>query len=326
MRKKNERGGLRLKELAFWESGQADRNLGFGLSFEKLPAFSSYNMLAFFYRPFVSFYDALARWAAEVPDAPVVREFGCLQEAREKKRECAKAIVKGLGRYRDDLCGAERALEEWCRRVRKDLNLVDENVGEKGRPRENVPWQTQHLPLLNTLWEINSTLRPLLLAFQDPKTFFQDVAPTLYPDAFSFPPADWPGTNEQRLASTLHTWGHAAHLNPSVQAALEIAASGPRVFAHVLGVAEQRKAYREGRRKGSKDGPHVARRVSHENRLEAVDTEVRTVRSFRREYGEPLRGVIDQVVSRQAEAEKRSPAAIRKSRAIARKRRVKTPK
>jgi hypothetical protein len=91
-------------------------------------------------------------------------------------------------------------------------------------------------------WEIRDTLRPLLEAYRIPEKFFREIAPRFAPDDFSFPVNDWPTRNEQRLASTLRTWGHCAHLNPAVEAAFKIAARDPRMLARIIAQAERRRA------------------------------------------------------------------------------------
>jgi hypothetical protein len=274
------------------------------LSFSGLPRVSAYNPVAYLYRQFVSFPDALGKWAVEKPDSldgyvsPGEEESSLLAEASRRKKDCAKAIRRALGRYGDDFRAAAAALDEWCADARAEAGLTPE--GGNLRP--------EFVPVMNTVWEINCTLRPLLEAYRAPTEFFCEIAPRLW-SGFDLAPRD-----SARLAQALHTWGFGALLNPNVRAAFDHAASYPSIFARVLGEAEQRGNYREGRGKGVKDRPDVARRVSHGKRRRKVELRI--------ERGMPEAEAAQDLARREG----RSVSAIRKSRVIARKRNAKSSK
>jgi hypothetical protein len=209
-------------------------------------------------------------------------------------------IAKALGRYQDHLDAAAVAMEQWCADVRAGSGITAE--GGNLRP--------EFVPAMNTVWEINCTLRPLLEAYRDPIRFFREIAPRLWP-GFDLAPDD-----SGHLAQTLHVWGFGAPLNPNVRAAFDHASGYASTFARVLGEAEQRGDYREGRGKGIADRPGVARHVSHGKRRLKVDLRIIEHGMSEKEATRDL-----------ARRERRSVSAIRKSRAIARKRqKVKSPK
>jgi hypothetical protein len=286
--------------VAFWKDLESPpTRRGLGPSYEKLPPFSAYNIVAYFLRQCFSFFDAVQKWKVENPDARIVRDLGLFKQAKKSKGECAKKITAALGRYHEDYDAAEEAIHEWIRYARSEAGL-DPVTGEGS-------FRPEFVPLVNTLGEIKS-LRTVLEAYRNPTMFFREIAPRLYPEDFRFPRRDWPSANERRLSSTLRTWGHGVHLNPNVQAALAIAATAPRMFARILGVVEQRKAYNEGRGKGVRDGTTSKRRVSHEKRRRKIELRIE-------------RGMSEEEAAQDlARREGRSMSAIRKSRVIARKR------
>lgn len=231
--KKNDRVGLRLETLAFWESGKAAKNLGFGLSYRGLPGRPYANPVAYLLREFVWFNDAVGAWSAWPPEIHgIIESETRLAQAKAEKKRCARVIIAALGPYLDDLDAAETAMDDWCSSARSIAGLL---TGDEGLREEFVP-------VMVPVWEINTTLRPLLEAYRNPRQFFCEIAPRVWAREFDFGPNDW-----QQLAATLHEWGQGAHLNVSVQAALQAAADQPLTLAKVLGRVEGRRAYKEGR-------------------------------------------------------------------------------
>jgi hypothetical protein len=296
---KNDRASLRKKELAFWN----------GRKGAVLPPLSSYHPVPYLFRQCRTFRDALRRWAVEKPDNPTVLQFGFLAEAKAAKKVCAKTISAALGPYGEDLDGAEKATEEWRCAVREETGL-DPKTGAG-------PIALKHIPLINTLWEINTALRPLLSAYRNPEQFFREIAPALLPRDFDFQPGKLTPSDAPRLGETLRVWGRAALLHPGVRAAFETFASHPRLFAEVLNVAEQRKAYKEGRGKGVRDGATSKRRVAHARRLRRVEHGIAALRDLR--DGSELRAPVKRAARFVAGKDGVSEAAIRKSMTLARK-------
>jgi hypothetical protein len=245
-----------------------------------LPAARAYNPVAYL-RQFATLADAVRKWAVEKPDRPLlnlvqqcsedatVRERR-LEEIKRRKKECATEILEALGQ-RQDFVAAAKTMDDWCAAARTEacLTLRDGAL----RPK--------FIPLMNTVWEITCTLRPLLESYRDPDRFLREIAPSRWP-------TDLLLSSKEDLALM---WG--------------------------LGT----RSYREGRRRGTRDRPDAPRHVSHEERLKVVDLGEKKVRALREERFVPVRGSRGRSLRYRAEAERVSVAAIRKSVTIARKRR-----
>jgi len=286
--KKNDRLGLRGKVLKFWESRQADRNAGFG----QLPEICPYNPVAYLLQC-VSLYDAIGKWAAERVEPSYRLEFERIPLAARARRECAKAIRSALGPHRDNYDAAEKTMDDWCSKARAKAGLIS---GKEGLRLESFP-------VMIPVWEINRTIRPMLVAYRNPREFFSEVAPRFFPGDFNLRPDDW-----QRLAGTLRTWKYGALLNPNVRATFDAVAEDPRAFAEVLGQAERRKAYADGRKPGSKDTRPRKRRVDNV----ATKAEVwRRADEIEEETRQP-RGAVSRAVREKAEEKGRKPSAIRR--------------
>jgi hypothetical protein len=148
-----------------------------------LPEARAYNPVAYL-RQFATFPDAVRQWAVEKPDRQLLnlvqqcfRDAGLRERSLEKikgrKKECATEILEALG-LRQDFDAAAKAMDDWCVAARAEagLTLRDGTLSPK------------FIPLMNTVWEITCTLRPLLESYRDPDRFFREIAPRRWPTNF----------------------------------------------------------------------------------------------------------------------------------------------
>jgi hypothetical protein len=263
---------------------------GFGLSYGFLPLPPAGGPLAYLFRRFVSFWDALREWRVQLP--PRDTEFpehqrGELTSANETipfRREAADRILAALeepteqarafcerpevlARFyggsrekclaehesrRDNYDAAERTLRDWCRQAKREAGQ-DEDRPVSVRLRAEGGNPLDKSPKLRVAWELENTVQPLMWAYRDPAKFFREIAPV----------AEWPNFDAETigpfdhfacwgaLGNVLHEWGVAALLNPNVRAAFD--AATPYKLMHILGQADAKGAFGEGRKKGSKD-------------------------------------------------------------------------
>jgi hypothetical protein len=220
-------------ERFFEKHGRAARGPGQGGSYvynRELPVSPP---TAYFLRRYSSFWDALHAWRADRPkrDAPadawqtVPLRIEAANAVMEGLRQPSKKAVRAYAALkrrpefanfpppsasRNNYRAADAALGRWCADASRATNLPP-----KG------PFSPNHPDLrMRVAWELLFWLRPLLIAYADPRRFFAKVAPQIDPnrlfDLKQLRPVDHPFISHGRLAEALHTWGFGALLNPNV--------------------------------------------------------------------------------------------------------------
>jgi len=318
---------------------------GFGLSYAYLPLPPAAGPVAYLFRRFVSFWDALREWRVQLPPGeaefpehqrselqragetiPFRREaadriLAALEEPTEQARaycETPEVLARFYGgsrekclsehkAWRDNYDAAERTLLDWCRKAKSEAHQ-DEDRPVTPRLRAEGGNPLDKSPTLRVAWELENTVLPLMWAYRDPAKFFREIAPVV----------EWPNFDPDTigpfqhfstfgaLGQVLHEWGVAALLNPNVRAAFD--AATPYKLIHILGWADAKSSFEEGRKKGAKDKTPRKRRVNGAATKKQVwDEANRYEKKERRTRGAVAHGV--RVV---AEREKLRPSAIRR--------------
>jgi hypothetical protein len=256
---------------------------GWGMDYRKFRCVPASPPVAKFLRRYVTLREALLRFRAESPKRrPNMKPF--------IKEGCSAALA-GLGSYPWNYEAAERSLHEWY------LSVLRANGFPEEQPR---PSFADPRPQVAAAAELRVYIAELIIAYADPHRFFQTVAPERHPDDFNAT------ILSTRLGRTLWRWGFGALLNDDVRRAFDSAT--PSQMIEILGFAEGRERYREGNPPGSGKGKRKKKRV------DSVGTMVQaTTRATEIEKSERLdRGGMKRAIEEIANAEKRSPAAIRK--------------
>lgn len=328
------------REQFFKQHSREPKLPGFGLSYAFLPLPPSAGPVAYFFRRFVSFWDALREWRIQLPprETELPQHQSELRRANETipfRRAAAGRILAALEApraelrayrelanqksLRDNYDAAERALVDWCSEAKRGAGLPEDwpDMPDAARLRSEGDNPLDKSPRLRVAWELEEYVLPLMWAYRDPKKFFREIAPK----------KEWPNFDPDTigpfqhfahygaLGGVLHEWGAAALLNPNVRAAFD--AATPEKLVHILGEADAKGAFEEGRKPGSKDRPDSKRRVDHAKRLRQVEN---VVTALVEKHGRTRRGSVGPSV--RAIAKKRtgtSPSAVRRSMSIARK-------
>jgi hypothetical protein len=238
-------------ESFFKKHGPERKALGWGEDFSfnrELPASPP---TAHYLRRNVSFWDAMKEVHAHRP-ARTKEQDPRAWEMLPFIRKAAETVLTALGERRDDLKAARAALHGWCDRAVQEAALGPGDAPSREHPS----------PAVRAAWTFQFWLEPLLTAYENPRRFFCEVAPQIDPNRLFDPVGlTQPAFSEYRLGGVLHTWGYGALLNPEVRAAFDQAAENPERFARVVGWAEGRGSYVEGRKPGQRDSkqrkPHV---------------------------------------------------------------------
>ncbi len=328
----------RARERFFKKHTRQPKPPGFELSYAFLPLPPAAGPVAYFFRRFVSFWDALREWRVQLP--PRETEFPEHQKSELRRasetiplrREAADKILAALEEpcaalrayrelanqksLRDNYDAAERVLLDWCREAKREADLP-EDWPDAPRPKNWAGGNPlDKSPRLRVAWELEEYVLPLMWAYRDPAKFFREIAPKKeWPnfDADTIGPFDH-FAHWGALGNVLYEWGVAALLNPNVRTAFD--AATPYKLIHILGQADAKGAFEEGRKRGSKDRPDSKRRVKHGKRLRHVEN---VAKAIQEKLGRPRRGSVGLSVKAIAAKTSSSPAAIRKSMSIARK-------
>lgn len=326
------------REKFFKEHSREPQPPGFGLSYAFLPLPPSAGPMAYFFRRFVSFWDALRVWRVQLPP----RETDLPEHQRELqrasgtipfRREAADRVLAALEEpraelrayrelanqksLRDNYDAAERVLLDWCREAKREVGLP-EDWPDAPRPKNWAGGNPlDKSPRLRVAWELEEYVLPLMWAYRDPAKFFREIAPK----------KEWPNFEPDTigpfqhfahygaLGGVLHEWGVAALLNTNVRAAFD--AATPEKLIRILGEADAKSAFEEGRRKGAKDRPDSKRLVKHGKRLRHVEN---VAKALQEKHGLSRRGSVGLSVKAIAKKTGSSPSAIRKSMSLARRR------
>lgn len=185
-----------------------------------------------------------------------------IQDRRRWRQKAVQSVVDGM--REQGFLGAREALRNW----------VKEYGGEAIEAYRRSASQ-------EVAWELNRYIEPLIVAYEDPKRFFREIGPRLYPDYFS-PRYGAMWLREESveggfLGETLRLWGMGALLNPKVHKMF--AEQRPEALRWVLYETLATRAFGQGkgRRRGSKDKSGARRAAPHEKRAalyEAVKTTV----------------------------------------------------
>jgi hypothetical protein len=284
-RRVSHRRALHDKTIAFWQ--RREESPREPLDYRKLPRRPSSRPVANLLCSYVSFRDALSAWAGQDPEIAGLRAGEALFEpAMAEKKRCATAIAEALGPDGRNFIAARKAMDDWGTAARARARITPEGGGLRVGDE----------PILLPVWEIDTTVRPLLEAYADPVKFFRETAPRLYPQDFTFwsdpnrvPCAVWEGAPDEeppdgwvdeeetepprrtldraRLASTARDWGRFAHLNSGFREAFLAGARDPSFIASVVGPAENLERFVPAHRPGgSGDSPEV-RRARRKNEM-----------------------------------------------------------
>lgn len=265
---------------------------GYGLSYDFLPLRPNSPLIAYFFRRFISFYDALRDWRVQLPPHEVElpeherrlvpradetirfrrdaadRILASLEEPSDQARsscenpEVLRRLYGGSKEkclahrksLRDNYETAGKVLEEWCRDAKREAG-EDENAPVTPRwPKADGGNPLEANPKLRVAWELENVVNPLLWAYRDPARFFREIAPELERPLFD---QETVGPFKHfaqtgGLGQLLYCWGIAALFNPTVRAALD--AATPEKLLHILGEADAKDCYREGPPPGATKG------------------------------------------------------------------------
>lgn len=302
---------------------------GFGLSYAFLPLPPAAGPVAYFFRRFVSFWDALREWRVQVPPPETDLPEGQLKDVKRAeetipyRREAADKILAALEApraklrayrelanqksLRDNYEAAEAAIVEWCREAKLEAHQ-DEDRPTASRLHSEGASLLERSPKLRVAWELENTVQPLMWAYRDPVKFFREIAPVV----------EWPNFDPDTigpfehfstfgaLGQVLHEWGVAALLNPSVRAAFD--AATPYKLIRILGWADAKSFFDEGRKPGAKDKTPRKRRVDGTATKKQVWDEADRYQKKTRES----RGAVAHAVRIVAHREKRRPSTIRR--------------
>lgn len=247
--------------------------------------------------------DAVRRWKVQTPfrEYAETQEDGASNRRLEERRlraEAADRILKALGSspYPSPAAweSADDAVFEWTRDVVQERNLDFEEVLRLGNDHPD--------PAGRTAFELAICVRELLHVFRSPADFFAARAALVDPSFLGLP-REGPSTS---VARTLRVWGPGALLNPKLYR--KIRRLSPADLALVLALADERKAYREGREKGRKDSKPRPRRVDSAKEKRVV---YRVADAFEEKTGES-RGAVARAIKLKAARDNVKPETIKR--------------
>jgi hypothetical protein len=184
-----------------------------------------------------------------------------------------RSLLQALGPWQDDYSAARRALSRWTKSAERSSRHPDERLFAR---------------------EADTLIPRLITLYEEPRRFFDEIAPEIYaldfsevaPEIHGFAlaiasPARMRRTNLQLsrsphltlsrlraaewLGRILKTWGCAALFNRSVRRAFDSAPAD--VVLEALAIAEGRRTHHSrGPRKGTTKGKPKKPRVNHEER------------------------------------------------------------
>jgi len=286
------------KGLSLYERHGVPENLpkpGFGLTFKQFRGYKAPEPAPFYWKSYVSFPAALRAWAADTPpkeDLSGAEDgFSSLTSIR---KEVAKEIIAALGPSKDDFRKAHCVLTDWAEYAAAGISYLLNGVrAAVARDVQLRYWVAQ---------ELMDCVEPLLLAYENPARFFEEVAPRRFESDFpkDFGPSD--------LETALMRWGFGAFWNSAVRGAFIAAGTkSPTRQLLLLGLLEARRGP-DGRKPGSKDKRPRKRRV------DAAETEDRVygaVREYERKHGERP-GLVGASVKMEAKRIGKTRAAVKK--------------
>jgi hypothetical protein len=209
---------------------------GFGASYKPFEWVRLMHPVPYLFRGWYSFWDALHEWASD-SYSKVAEDGTSLRHLHERvpiKKRFTTQIGDSLGAWRDDYVAAKTELKKIVAEAKREHGLSVDSPIPDDRAKE---------PFLGAVLELERWVWPLLLAKENPRRFFAEDAPLMFPGAFDT-------ANPQfRLAGTLQQWGIASLLNEDVRGVFEDAVQrSPAELLRLIAQVDFADAYFEGKR------------------------------------------------------------------------------